>query len=71
MEWHVQYRRDTVDHIEMLLTPEAAIEKACLLIDDGCLIYGIGIGPLTDAIGHGEIAQIYCLWSRARSPYRK
>src|ERR1039458_8157327 len=48
MEWYVQYRKDTVDHIVRHPTPEQAIEAACHLIDDGCDVYGIGTGPLGD-----------------------
>jgi hypothetical protein len=64
--WHVQYRRGTIDHSVMHPSPEAAIETACRLIDDGCDVYGIGTGPLTDSIGPGEIARIYALWARAK-----
>jgi hypothetical protein len=47
-------------------TPEQAIEMACLLLGEGCDVYGIGTGPLTDSIGKGEIARIYDMWVRAR-----
>ena len=50
MEWYVQYRKDTVDHIVRHPTPEQAIEAACLLMDDGCDVYAIGTGPLGDSI---------------------
>jgi hypothetical protein len=62
--WHVQYRRDTFDHIVMHPSPEAAIETACRLINEGCDVYSIGTGPLTDSIGRKEIARIYSLWAR-------
>jgi len=68
MEWYIIYRRETVDHMEMCLTPEAAILAACLLIDHDCEVHGIGIGPVTDAIGPGEIAQFYGSLSRAQGP---
>ena len=45
MNWHVQYSRGTVDHVDMHPTPEEAIEAAYLLIDEGCDVFGIGTGP--------------------------
>jgi hypothetical protein len=68
-EWHVQYSRDMVDHVEMHPTPEAAIEAACLLMDQGCDVYGIGTGSLTDSIERNNISRIYELWARARYPF--
>jgi hypothetical protein len=65
--WYVQRRRDTVDHLGRHPGPEAVIEAACRLIDDGCDVYGIGTGPLTDSIGRKEIARIYALWVKAKS----
>jgi len=47
-------------------SPERAIEAACGLIDDGCDVYGIGTGPLSDSIAREEIAGIYRFWARAR-----
>jgi hypothetical protein len=61
MTWHVQYRRDAVDQIAWLPSPEEAIETACRLIDDGYDVYGIGTGPLTDSIARDEIARIYAI----------
>lgn len=70
MDWHVQYRgRDGVDHVVMHSTPEEAIEAACRLIDDGCDVYGVGTGPLTDSIAREDIARIYVFWVRARAPW--
>jgi hypothetical protein len=69
MTWHVQYRKDTTDHIVRHPSPERAIEAACRLIDDGCDVYGIGTGPLTDSIAREQIAGIYAMWARARSPF--
>jgi hypothetical protein len=69
MTWHVQYRQDTVDRIVRHPNPEQAIEAACRLIDDGCDVYGIGTGPLTDSIGRDEIARIYAMWARAKRPF--
>jgi hypothetical protein len=63
MTWHVQYRWAAVDHVVRYPGPELAIEAACHLIDDGCDVYGIGTGPLTDAVGkEDEIARIYAPW---------
>ena len=66
MTWHVQYRKHTVDHIVRFPNPEQAIAVACHLIDDGCDVYGIGTGPLTDSIARDQIARIYEFWARAK-----
>ena len=66
MDWHVQYRKDGADHLAMHPSPERSIEAACRLIDDGCDVYGIGTGPLTDSIAREEIARIYAFWARAK-----
>jgi hypothetical protein len=68
MPWHVQYHKGSVDHIERHSSPERAIEAACRLIDDGCDVYGVGTGPLTDSIGREQIARIYAMWDRAKHP---
>jgi hypothetical protein len=67
MTWHIQYRKDTTDRIVSHPSPERAIEAACRLIDDGCDVYGIG--PLADSIGREQIARIYAMRARARSPF--
>jgi hypothetical protein len=36
--------------------------------DDGCDVYGIGTGPLTDSIGKDESARICALWARVEHP---
>jgi hypothetical protein len=69
MTWHVQYRNDLTEHIVRFPSPEEAIEAACRLIDDGCDVYGIGTGPLTDSIARDEIARIYNLWARPKRPF--
>jgi hypothetical protein len=69
--WHVQYRKDATDHIERHPSPERAIESACRLIDDGCDVYGVGTGPLSDSIEREEIARIYAMWARAKFPFGK
>jgi hypothetical protein len=68
MTWHVQYRKDAIDHVARHPSPELAIEAACRLIDDGCDVYGIGTGPLTDSIARDEIARIYEFWVKAKPP---
>ena len=64
MTWHVQFRAGGPDQITRHPTPEAAIEAACLMIDGGVEVFGIGTGPLTDSIDKTEIAKIYALWAR-------
>jgi hypothetical protein len=66
MTWHVQYRKGDVDHIGEHPSPELAIEAVCRLIDDGCDVYGVGTGPITDSVGRREIARIYAMWARIR-----
>ena len=34
-------------------------ETACQLIDEGCDVHGVGVGPLADTIAGNEIARIY------------
>jgi hypothetical protein len=67
--WHVQYRQNTVDHVVRHPSPEAAIEAACRLIDDGFDVYGIGTGPLSDSITREQIDRIYAMWARAKYPF--
>ena len=69
MPWHVQYRDETGEHIMRLPSPERAIESACRLLDDGGDVFGIGTGPLTDSIARDQIARIYALWMRAKTPF--
>jgi hypothetical protein len=64
--WHIQYLGDGADLVVRYPSPEQAIEAACGLIDDGCDVYGIGTGPLTDSIERKQIARIYALWLRAK-----
>ena len=67
MSWHIQYRDDTKDYIVWHASAALAIEAACCLMDDGYDVYGIGTGPLADAIGPVEIALICATWVRTRS----
>ena len=69
MVWHVKYRNQTGDHIEMYPTPEIAIEEACYLIDQGQEVYGIGTGRLSDSIAREQIDRIYGIWARAKYPF--
>ncbi len=58
-----------MDHLVMFPTPETAIENACRLIDEGHDVFGIGTGALTDSIEREQIAGIYAMWARAKSPF--
>jgi hypothetical protein len=69
MPWHIQYRKNGSDLIVRAPTPEAAIEAACHLIDEGSDVFGIGTGPLTDTIARNEIAHIYAIWAREKRPF--
>jgi hypothetical protein len=69
MDWHVQFRRNGAECIKMYASAELAIEAACLLIDDGCDVHGIGTGPLSDSIGKDEIARIYGMWDVGRGTW--
>jgi hypothetical protein len=69
MEWHVQHHENGVGRVGSHSSPEAAIEAACRLIDQGYDVDGIGAGPLTNSIAKDEIARIYALWDRARRPF--
>ena len=53
----------------MFPSPETAIENACRLIDDGHDVFGIGTGALADSIQPEQIARIYAMWRRAKSPF--
>jgi hypothetical protein len=69
MTWHVQYRKAGSGHVVTAPSPEAAIEAACRLIDEGCDVFGVGTGPLTDTIASKEIAKIYAIWAREAHPF--
>ena len=60
MTWHVQFTSpDGIVEVRRFPDPERAIEAACLLLDDGSDVFGIGTGPLTDSIDRREIKRIY------------
>jgi len=65
-DWHVRYRKSEAEQIGWFLTPEEAIETACGLIDEGCDVYGIGVGSLDDSIAKNQIARIYDFWAKAK-----
>jgi hypothetical protein len=67
LDWHVQYRKHEVDHVGWYATPGEAIVAACVLIDESCDVYGIGLGSLDDSVASDQIAKIYAVWSRART----
>jgi hypothetical protein len=69
MLWHIQYRKNGSEHLVRASSPEAAIETACHLIDEGSDVFGIGTGPLTDTIAGNEIARIYAIWAREKNPF--
>jgi hypothetical protein len=60
-----------MDHIVRFPSPERAIEAACRLIDDGCDVYGVGTGALSDSIERQQIAKIYVMWARTKLPFDK
>jgi hypothetical protein len=70
MMWHVQYRKDATSHVVRHPSPERAIEAACRLIDDGCDVYGVGIGPLTDSIGRVSTPERICIGGRSKNASR-
>ena len=70
MTWFVQYRLEHIDRIGRYPSPESAIKAACLLMDDGVDVFGIGSGELSDSVDSSEIAKIYGIWARAKHPRR-
>ena len=71
MIWPVKYRDDAIDYIASYPSPERAIDAACLLIDHGCDVYGLGTEASADTMGRDEIARIYFIWARARAPFER
>jgi hypothetical protein len=66
MTWDIRFSRDGVEHLSAHPTAESAIEAACLLVDEGCAVYGIGTGFATDSIGEEEIVRICDLRAGAK-----
>lgn len=69
MPWHVQYKAESGVSVLRFPTPERAIEGACLLLDKGLQVVGIGAGDLDNSIAEIEIARIYAIWARAKKPF--
>jgi hypothetical protein len=67
MTWDIRYNRAGSDHLEAHPTAESAIEAACNLIDQGCDVYGIWTGQLTEAVDREQIIRIYSLRIKPRS----
>jgi hypothetical protein len=66
--WFVRYNRQSdLDEIEEMDTAEQAVEIACLLVDEGCTVSGIGWGSLTVTVGKSEIAHLFAHWKRAKA----
>jgi hypothetical protein len=72
MRWHVQFRFDGSNHVTWHSNPEDALEACCLLIRSGVDVFGIGTGPLKDAVDREYVDRLYELWLQAKhSPRRK
>jgi hypothetical protein len=69
MEWYVHFRHGGIDQINWHPNPEEAIEVACLLIDLGADVSGIGTGPLKDAVDRDRVKRLYDLWVRPKHPF--
>jgi hypothetical protein len=69
MIWHVQYRDNAIDYIASYPSAEQAIGGACLLVDHGCDVYGIGTEASPDTMGRDEIDRIYVIWARAKASF--
>jgi hypothetical protein len=66
--WFVRYNRQSdLDEIEEMDTAKQAVEIACLLVDEGCTVSGIGWGSLTVTVGKSEIAHLFAHWKRAKA----
>ena len=71
MTWQVQYRQAGTNELLRRLTPEAAIEAACRLIDQGCDVFAICTESLSDSITHDQITRIYGILDREKHPFGK
>jgi hypothetical protein len=69
VEWHVQYRAAGIEHIVMHPSPELAIEAACRPMDEGDDVFAIRMGSLDDSIDRDQVARIYAIWTRGKSPF--
>jgi hypothetical protein len=71
MRWHVQFRFDGSNHVTWHSSPEDALEACCLLIRSGVDVFGIGTGPLKDAVDREYVDRLYDLWSQAKHSPRR
>jgi len=62
MDWRVHYRHNGEDYTAVYLAPGDAIEAACLLMDEGIDVCGIGRGSVGDSIQKAAVARIYSAW---------
>ena len=65
MTWNIRYSRDGEDHLGAYSSAEAAIEGACVLIDQACDVHGIWTGDLAEAIGPAQIMSLYDIRSKS------
>lgn len=66
MEWQVRYHRRSVECIGRYPTQEIALKAACLLIDQGCDVLGIGLAPGTSDLDPEQVAEFYRSWAHER-----
>lgn len=69
MDWFIRYQTDDQTLVERLPSLDVAIETACRLIDEGCLVHGIGYQTAENSIEKPEIDDIYSIWVRAKGPF--
>jgi hypothetical protein len=62
VDWFVHCSRFGSASVDRMNAPEAAIEAACQMLDDGIEVLGIGEGDdLSNAIGKAQIARVCAL----------
>lgn len=66
MEWQVRYQRRSTECFGRYPTQEIAVKAACLLIDQGCDVFGIGLASETAELGREQIAEFYRSWAHER-----
>ena len=69
MTWLVQYRHAATDRLLRYPSPEEAINAACDLLDNGYDVYRIGMDSLDYSIEKDQIARIYAIRVKAKSPF--
>ncbi len=67
----MRYKGAVGDQVELHVSPEAAIESACTLLDRDYEVYAIGTGLLGDSIGMAEISAIFAIWTAAHRSGRE